>query len=44
MSQSRKAAELDPLREVAIVTMFAADELCPFFKTQEVDVLAVGNT
>lgn len=36
--------ELDSLREVAIASMFATDELCPFFKTQEVDVFAIGHT
>lgn len=31
--KSRRHAELDSLREVAIVFMFATDELCPLFKT-----------
>lgn len=44
MSQSKKDAELDSLREVAIVIMFATYELCSFFKTQEVDVLTIGHT
>lgn len=37
-------SELGSHGEVAIVTMFATDELCPLFKTQEVDVLTVGHT
>lgn len=40
----RRNTELGSLGDVAIVTMFATDELCPLLKTHEVDVLAVGHT
>lgn len=40
---SRREAELGPHGEVAIVTMFATDQLSPHVKTQDVDVLTVGH-